>query len=426
MQRTRRRPGLDGPAATVQASTMSTASKIVRFRTAMASAAALLAAAGLALPANAAADDAVFTVGNYPVEAKADNAVAAKDRALADGQRAAFRSLLKRLVPVTAHGRLKNVKVARPGDMIEGIRVRSERNSPTEYIASLDFSFQARAVRALLQQEGLPFTEEQAPTVVVIPVWRAGTGAGAAPRDEPSWTNVWRGLDLEHALTPVKLTPLNPSIPAEAVGALANGDGAAIRSLVTTTKSDLVLVALAEPDPSTRKLNVTLSGRDAVGAFTLKRTYRIDASDPAYAAELAGVVSLGILEGRWKAIAGPSQGREAPPPPSARQLPYEPQQPVSAPAMPGLGRQPPPAPIAGGGSSLQVAVEFQGMGEWTDISRKLAAVPGIDGLDVLGLSARGARVTFRYPDGPGQLAQVLAAQGLSLRQGSAGWTLSAR
>jgi hypothetical protein len=423
MQRTAKSPGLDGPAAAVQASSMPIASKTLRLRTVLASAAALIVAAGLAVPARAAADD-VFTVGNYPVEAKADNAVAAKDRALTDGQRAAFRSLLKRLVPVTAHGRLKDIRVARPGDMLEGIRVRSERNSPTEYIASLDFSFQARAVRNLLQQEGLPFTEEQAPPVVVIPVWRQG--AGTPPREEASWTNVWRGLDLEHALTPVKLTPLNPAISAEAVGALASGDGGAIRSLVTSAKSDLVLVALAEPDPATRKLNVTLSGRDSVGAFTLKRSYRIDANDPAYAAELAGVVSLGILEGRWKAIAGQSQGRDAPPPPSARQMPYEPQQPVSAPAMPGPGRQPPSPPIGGGGAAMQVAVEFQGMGEWTDISRKLAAVPGIDGLDVLGLSARGARVTFRYPEGPGQLAQVLASQGLTLRQGGSGWTLSAR
>lgn len=424
MQRTRTPPGLDGPAAPVQASTMPTASKTARFRIVLASASALIAAASFGLPARAAADDAVFTVGNYPVEAKAENAVAAKDRALAEGQRAAFRSLLKRLVPVTAHSRLKNIRISRPGDLLEGIRVRSERNSPTEYIASLDFSFQPRAVRNLLQQEGLPFTEEQAPTVTIIPVWRTGTGT--PPREEASWTNVWRGLDLVHALTPVKLMPLNPAIPADAVGALAGGDGAAIRGLVTATKSDLVLVALAEPDPGARKLNVTLSGRDAVGAFTLKRSYRIDASDPAYAAELAGVVSLGILEGRWKAIAGPSQGRDAPPASSARQTPYEPQQQqqVSAPPMPGPGRQPPP--VASGGAGMQVAVEFQGMAEWTDISRKLAAVPGIENLDVLGLSARGARVTFRYPDGPERLAQALSSQGLSLRQGSGGWTLSAR
>ena len=104
--------------------------------------------------ADAAPADAVFTVGNYPVEARADNAVAAKERALADGQRAAFRSLLKRLVPVTSHPKLRSVVVAKPGDLIEGMRVRAERNSATDYIASLDFSFQPRAIRNLLQQQG--------------------------------------------------------------------------------------------------------------------------------------------------------------------------------------------------------------------------------------------------------------------------------
>ena len=43
-------------------------------------------------PAIAAPNDEVFTVGNYPVDAGAANAVAAKQKAMADGQQAAFRS----------------------------------------------------------------------------------------------------------------------------------------------------------------------------------------------------------------------------------------------------------------------------------------------------------------------------------------------
>src|SRR5688572_24179543 len=39
------------------------------------------------------AADTVYTIANYPVEASAENAVAAKDRAIGDGQQAAFRSL---------------------------------------------------------------------------------------------------------------------------------------------------------------------------------------------------------------------------------------------------------------------------------------------------------------------------------------------
>src|SRR5262249_30825160 len=89
----------------------------------------LLLGGGMAIGSAAAAPgESVFTVGNYPVEARADNAVAAKDRALSDGQEAAFRSLLRRLVPVTAFARLKQLPSVRAGDLIEGVKVRSERN----------------------------------------------------------------------------------------------------------------------------------------------------------------------------------------------------------------------------------------------------------------------------------------------------------
>lgn len=382
--------------------------------------AALLFAGGASalLPVTLAAApaDAVFTVGNYPVEARADNAVAAKERALADGQQAAFRSLLKRLVPVTAHARLRTLKVAKPGDMIDGIRVRAERNSPTDYLASLDFSFQPQAVRNLLQREGLPFVEDQAPVLTLIPVWRAAPGT--PPKDEPAWTAAWKSLDLEHALAPVKLQTLGPKLQVDAVAALASGDGSAMRSLVAATGNELVVVALGEPDPATKKLNVTLSGRDAVGAFTLKRAYRLDAGDPSYASELAGVVSMGILEGRWKAIsvvkgASPQAGLQPPP---EMQPPPAAMRPSPSPAQPGTDP----------GSQLQVSVQFRGMNEWQDIVRKLNAVSGIQNLDVAGLSARGARVTFRYPAGTDNLTDALDEQGLSLRNSGGAWVLSAK
>src|SRR5262245_16131822 len=81
-----------------------------------------------------AADDDVYTVGNYPVDADAGNAVAAKEKALAEGQEAAFRSLLKRLVPVTEYDRLKRLSALKSGGFFEGVSVRSERNSSTRYI----------------------------------------------------------------------------------------------------------------------------------------------------------------------------------------------------------------------------------------------------------------------------------------------------
>jgi hypothetical protein len=356
--------------------------------------AALLLAVGVALGAGAqstaTAADAVFTVANYPVEARADNAVTAKTKAMADGQQAAFRSLLKRLVPVTAYQRLRQLPPFPAGDLVEGVKVRSERNSSTDYIASLDFSFQSKAVRDLLRREGIPFMDEQAPALTLVPLWR--TEASAAPKGEAAWTNVWKGLDLEHALTPVKLQALKKEIAPEAVSALAEGDGSAIRTLVAAYGSELVLLAVAEQDPAARRLNVTLTGRDAVGAFMLRRAYRLDAADPGYASELAAVVSFGIIEGRWKAIKSPGGGGSV-------------------------------AKAASGDSDLLIAVEFRGMSEWQDISRKLSATPGIEELEVAGLSARGARVTLRYAEGAERLADALARQGLNLRNAGGSWVL---
>jgi len=349
-------------------------------------------AAALVLPARAA--DSVYTVGNYPIQAQADNAVAAKEKALAEGQQAAFRSLLKRLIPVTAYARGKRLDSVKAADLIEGVRVRSERNSSTEYIASFDFSFNAKSVRDLLRREGIPFTDDQAPKVTLVPVWRS---AGAQPpREEAAWTNVWKGLDLENSLTPIKLQPLSKSIRPETINALAAGDGNALRAFAAQYNTEYVLVALAEPDATAGRLSVTLAGTDAVGEITLKRPYRIDAGDPGYASELAAVVGLRILEGRWKAVK--VRGGVAP----------------SAPSGGG----------GGGDTDLLIAVEFRGMAEWQEISRKLSATQGVEELDVAGLSARSARVTLRYADGAQQLADELARQGLNLRNSGGNWVLS--
>src|SRR5690606_10464762 len=72
------------------------------------------------------AEDEVYTVAAYPVDAVASDAVTAKQKALAEGQQAAFRSLLKRLVPVTAYDQLERLKQVDAHELIEGVSVRDE------------------------------------------------------------------------------------------------------------------------------------------------------------------------------------------------------------------------------------------------------------------------------------------------------------
>ena len=345
--------------------------------------AALTGIAGLApFHAAVAANDDVYTVGNYPVDAQAANAVAAKDKALAEGQQAAFRSLLKRVVPVTDYERLKRLAVLKSSSFFEGVSVRSERNSSTRYIANLDFSFRADSVRAVLQQEGIPFVEEQAREISVIPVVRDAQGAPDTGSAARTWTDVWKGLDLEHTLTPIELQPLKPVIHADTLQMLIDGRGSAERILAGEYGSPFVVVAIAEFDATANRLNVTMAGIDAVGPFNLKRSYRVFDGDTGYAMELAAVVGQGVLEGRWKALKA------------------------------GAGRS------SHGGTAVSLQVQYGSLAEWREIRQQLLAVAGVDDIRIESESARSATLTLRYPGGGDALANALYGQRLSLESAS--------
>ena len=333
----------------------------------------------------------VFTVGNYPVEAAANNAVAAKDKAIAEGQQAAFRSLLKRLVPVSGYSRLDRLKSVRASEYLEGFAVRSEQNSATQYIASLDFSFQPDEVRNLLAREGVPFVESQAEVATLIPVVRDAGAEGVFRAATGDWANVWKGLDLENTLSPIKIEPLRPIIHSDTINMAIKGDDNADRILSGEYKSEKIIVALAEPDLPAKKVTVTLAGRDGVGAIYWARSYRLNDGDVGYAMELAAVVSLGVLEGRWKAAGhGASGGQGA---------------------------------LAAAGPELMLTVSFANQDEWNAIRSRILEVDGVDDIRVGVVSVNSAELSLRYPGGGDALSGVLAPKGLSLSHVGAGWQL---
>lgn len=347
--------------------------------------------------------DQVFTVGNYPVRAAAANAVAAKEQAIADGQKAAFRSLLKRLVPVTAYQRIKAIKQTDPQRLIDGFVVRSERNSTTEYIASLDFTFRADAVRSLLRQDSVPFVEEQAPEVVLMAGVREGGKLARSGSTTTAWLDIWKDLDTKNALTPLKLEGVKPVIHDDTLNMLVSGDDSANRVLANEYGGDMVIAAIAEVDKPGGRVHVTLAGRDSVGSFNLKRTYRLYDGDVGYSLELAAVVSIGIIEGRWKAIKSRSSGGGLASP-----------SPGGGGAVSGSGA---------GGEPVRMQVEFQGLSEWNSMRAKVLDTPGVEDVQIDAVSARGADMQVTYPGGGSALADAFSARGLSLLNIGGSWFL---
>lgn len=368
----------------------------------------IVAALGAAGPVSAKpAADRTYTIANYPVEARAANAVAAKETAIADGQKAAFRSLLKRIVPVTSYRDIERLAATDPATLIDGVAVRSERNSATEYIANLDISFQAAEVRDLLTRQGIPFVDTQAPATIIVPLTRDAKSA-AGPAGEfraasGAWGTIWPTLDLANSVSPLKAETLKPELGPDTLRGLYDEAtrNASVMTLAAAYGTDQVVLAIAEVDTEGRKVNVLLAGQDAAGPFALKRAYRLNDGDLAYTLELAAVVSQGVLEGRWKAVN--SGGAVA-------AAPYA--------ADPGGYAATSPA-----GDEVAFDAQFAGQNEWNAMRRVLLEAPGIDDIRIGTVSAGNASVSVKYPGGGPALAQVLAGYGISLTDTGGLWVM---
>ena len=189
---------------------------------------------------------------------------------------------------------------------------------------------------------------------------------------------------------------MKADIHQDAVGQLVDGDTSPLRIFNGEYGTQTLIIAIAEPDPTGRKLLVTSVGEDAVGPIFLKRAFRMQAGDLAYTAEYAAVVGLGILEGRWKSVK------------------------VKTP----LG------PMVSAGSlarsdELQLAVEFNGLEEWDEMSRKLGATTGVSQLQPVTLNPQGGEVRLRYAGAIEDLRRALYSQGLMLQNKGGLWVLAA-
>lgn len=348
----------------------------------------LVAALGVTA-ASAAGPDTAYTVANYPVFATAKNAVEAKRAALKDGQQSALRSLLKRIVPVTAYGALRALPEPDANRFVAGMSVKSEQNSSVEYIATMDFLFSPDAVRKHLQQKGVPFIDTQAAQAILVPITKASGGTGVAG-GLGQWGKTWKELDLANSVAPLRVAAAKSSLSGDVLEKLEANTSGAVREFTSGYGSPRAIAAIADHDRAASKLKVTLVGRDAVGAFFLNRSYPVADGDLAYALEYAAVVSQGILEGRWKATQSRIQGGG------------------------GLGQ-----PL----QQVLVEVYFNSPAQWYEIEGQLRTLPGVDGFQTNGVSARGADIALRYPGGGAQLRSVLARQGYTLTAAGQRWVL---
>jgi len=328
-----------------------------------------------------------FTVSDVAVEASADSAASARPAAIADGQRRAFTTLLRRLTQPEDHGRLPRPSEALLNEVVAGFGIDEERASATRYIAKISVTFRAEAVRRLLQDNKLAYAETMSRPIYLVPVWQSPAGAKLWEADNP-WRAAWtQRPDPQGGLVPLTIAPAADSGPS-LERLLGNPDELKARARRAGLEDALVVVAtLQQADPGAFRIEIATQHQGMAGF--------LDGIEPFTAtggtqeeALLSGAIDLSRrIEARWK------QG-----------------------SVIDLEKQ----------GQMSVAAGFQSLAEWTRIRSTLAAIPIVRRVDVLQLSHRDAQILLDYYGTPDQLVTALAQRDVSLQQRDGFWDMRGR
>lgn len=327
-----------------------------------------------------------FTVSGVEVDVTADDASAAKLKAIGEAQVIAFKRMVRRIAAPGAGEQLDSLGTATVGPLMAALSVEEERSGPGRYIARLTVSFLPDKVRELLGNYNVRFTRKTAPPVLLLPVWDGPQGPTLWEDPNP-WRAAWESLDLTNALTPIVL-PLGDVSDRSAISAeqALAGDMLRLDALKTRYDGQGSLIATATP-AGDNAVRIRVTGEAAVGPVDFEDTVTAKSGGTEAAVHEAAEHFLAAMQDRWKETR--------------------------------LERYRAPAPE----QTVTISVPFAGLGQWNNIRSRLLSSRSVSSLDVDSLSASGAvvRVTYLYNL---EVLQVdLSRHGFALRRVGNTWVL---
>lgn len=200
-------------------------------------------------------DDNVFLVENVNIYAESDDLDNAKREAMNNGTKAALRSLLERLLPMENYWKIDNIDISNAADTVKSTQIIFERMTSTSYRATIDFVFDEKLVKRILNRLGIYYIDQYSPQTLVIPVLHDGKSYDIW--ENTAWYEAWGEMPVRLGLMRFNYTIgdltdtqlLNP----QKIFTSKLGDNDAI--LKKYESEDLVLV-LASTEKT--KLNVSI------------------------------------------------------------------------------------------------------------------------------------------------------------------------
>jgi len=335
-------------------------------------------------------DTEVFEVRGVAVDITAETAAAAREEALAEGEKKALERLFQRMTLSEDRDYLPDLNREDRALLVRDFTVAEEKTSAVRYLATLNYRFNAEEVRNLLIDYGVPFAETSSKPVLVLPAYEAA-GALVLWDDPNPWRAAWRTRPVVEGLVPLML-PVGDLADIAAIGveqAIA-GDRQRLDALVRRYRTGDVLVAHAilglDPDGGRPLLEVLLARFSPAGPeHTTAETFRSEDGESIETLLVRAAAALAAaVEDDWKRDNLMQFGR------------------------PGV---------------TAVAVPIRGLADWLAVRSRLGRVAVVRRFDLVLLSLDGARINLHYLGDVDQLALALAQADLILAEQNGEWTL---
>ena len=313
----------------------------------------------------------VFTVTGIKVDVTAESATAARDRAMAEGRPLAWTRLYRRLAAASNWSKQPQLEENALLRIMRSFEVANERRSSTRYLADVTYHFNPAAVRGLLRQSGIAYTETRARPALVIPIVAGKPGVDLMS----PWAMAWKDPALQQGLVPFVLpTAEGQDMELLSRPDLAQADWAMLAALARRYNAAEAIIAIASEDAKTvQMVEISAIARTPASFAYANSSFTADAEAVAEKAYET-----------WKARSAVNFGTRA---------------------------------------RITADVQFDSLDDWAKIRNQLGAVKAVADLDVTGLALHEAEIQLTYFGRPEQLRDALAQQNLSLGNAGGQFTL---
>jgi hypothetical protein len=330
----------------------------------------------------------IFSVRGVKVDVTAASTAAARDKALAMGERAAFRELLERLTIRIDHPRLPAFSANGIAAFVTDFEVAEEKASAVRYLATLNYRFKADDVRHLLMRLKIAFAETTSKPVLVLPVYQAA-GSLLLWDDPNPWRKAWIGRPEKFSLVPAIL-PKGDLQDIAMIGPeqTVAGDGQRLSAIARRYDAGDTVVALAimkmdrgRPD---LEVYVTRYGSTLQEQTVVKSFASGDTENLAGLLARASLELTSHIEDNWKRDNFLQFGSQA---------------------------------------VVAIKIRISSLKDWLDVRSRLAEVAVVRRSDLVILSLEEVRVNLHYIGKPEQLALALEQADLKITREGDGWAL---